>query len=91
MYKIISQNLTIDALFGSRYIGGKIQHRKHFLNDIAVRINTLIFNFLFAQSITDLHSGSKIMKSKILEKINLTNNDFGLEIDLSAQIVKKCP
>ena len=32
------------------------------MNDIAVRINTLIFNFLFSQSITDLHTEQKLSK-----------------------------
>ena len=36
------ENKNIKALFGSRYIGGKLQLRRHFFNDIAVRINTCI-------------------------------------------------
>ena len=66
MYNLIKSNHTIEVLFGSRYSGGKIQHRIHFFNDLAVRINTFIFNFFFAQSITDLHSGTKIISKTIL-------------------------
>ena len=88
MYNLIKSNHTIEVLFGSRYLGGKIQHRIHFFNDLAVRINTFIFNFFFAQSITDLHSGTKIFSKTILNKLDLSINDFGFEIDISAQIAK---
>ena len=81
-----NENKNIKALFGSRYIGGKLQLRRHFFNDIAVRINTWIFNVLFNQSITDLHSGTKIIENKFLKSLNLTVNGFGHEIDISSQI-----
>ena len=88
LYSIAKNNEAIDVIHGSRYLGGKTQLRKHFLNDLAVRFNTSIFNILFKQSITDLHTGLKIIKSSLLRNLNLTLNRFGLEIDLSSQIVK---
>ncbi len=84
-----NENKNIKALFGSRYIGGKLQLRRHFFNDIAVRLNTWIFNVLFNQSITDLHSGTKIIENKLLKSLNLTLNGFGHEIDISSQISSK--
>ena len=81
-----NENKNIKALFGSRYVGGKLQLRRHFFNDIAVRINTWIFNILFNQSITDLHSGTKIIENKLLKSLQLTINGFGHEIDVSSQI-----
>ena len=88
MFKIIQSNTNIEALFGSRYIGGKIKHRKYLLNNIAVKINTFIFNFLFKESISDLHCGTKIISKKLFDKIKLSVNDFGFEIDLAGQIAK---
>jgi hypothetical protein len=58
------------------------------LNDIAVRLNTLIFNFLFNQSISDLHCGTKLIHKKVFENIKLSINDFGFEIDISSKIAK---
>ena len=54
-----------------------------------MRINTFIFNILFDQSITDLHTGTKVIKSKLIKNLELTLNRFGLEIDMSSQIAKK--
>ena len=91
LYNIVNENKNkkIKVLFGSRYIGGKLQLRRHFFNDIAVRLNTWIFNILFNQSITDLHSGTKIIENKLLKSLNLTLNGFGHEIDISSQISSK--
>ena len=88
MYNIITSNPNIKALFGSRFVSGKIQYRKYFLNSIVARINTFVYNFLFHQSLSDLHCGSKIISRDILDKIKLSINDFGFEIDLASQIVK---
>ena len=88
MFRIIKSSSNMEALFGSRYIGGKIKHRKYLLNNIAVKINTFIFNFLFNESISDLHCGTKIISKKLFDKIKLSINDFGFEIDLATQIAK---
>ena len=88
MFRIIKSSSNIEALFGSRYIGGKIKHRKYLLNNIAVKINTFIFNLLFKESISDLHCGTKIISKKLFDKIKLSINDFGFEIDLATQIAK---
>ena len=88
MIKLAKSNSEIKVLFGSRYLSGKIQHRRHILNDIAVRLNTLIFNFLFNQSISDLHCGTKLIHKKVFENIKLSINDFGFEIDISSKIAK---
>ena len=36
-----------------------------------------------------MHCGTKILAKEILEKIELTINDFGIEIDIASQIAKK--
>ena len=89
IYNIAKANDKIDVIYGSRYLGGKIQLRKHFLNDIAVRINTYLFNIFFDQSLTDLHTGTKVLKKDLVDKLKLTLNGFGLEIDMSSQIAKQ--
>ena len=89
IYNIALENKSIDIIQGSRYLGAKVQARKYIFNDLAVRINTLLFNFLFSQSITDLHTGTKIVKSKLLKSLNLSYRRFGLEININSQIAKK--
>ena len=89
LYNQVKKNKDIKVIYGSRYLSGKLQLRRHFFNDIAVRINTWIFNILFDQSITDLHTGTKIIENGLLKSLKLSLNRFGLEIDISSQISKK--
>jgi len=89
MYNVINENNEIDVLYGSRNLGSKTQLRRYFLNSIAVKLNTWIYNFLFNQSLTDLHTGSKIIKSSLLKNLNISTNGFGLEIVMSSEIAKR--
>ncbi len=88
MYKIIINNKKIKCLFGSRYLTGKLKSNKNFINEFVVRINSLIFNVLYLQSLSDVHCGTKIVSKDVLENIKLTIKDFGFEIDIATQIAK---
>ena len=89
MYNVITSNNELNILYGSRNLGSKTQLRRYFINGIAVKINTWIFNFLFNQSLSDLHTGSKIINTNLLKGLNLNTNGFGLEIVMSSEIAKR--
>ena len=88
IYEIISNDESIDCIFGSRYLSGKLKKHNYFINEFIGKLNTLIFNLLFGQSLSDIHCGLKIFHRNVYKKINLSVNDFGLEIDIASQIIK---
>jgi len=88
MYQLIKNNSEMNVLFGSRFISGKLRANRYFINEVFVKLNSIIFNFLFLQSITDLHCGTKIITKEVIDKIKLKINDFGFEIDIASQVVK---
>ena len=88
IYEIISNDESIDCIFGSRYLSGKLKKHSYFINEVIGKLNTFIFNLLFGQSLSDIHCGLKIFHRKVYNKINLSVNDFGLEIDIASQIIK---
>ena len=88
IYEIISKDKAIHCIFGSRYLSGKLKKHSYFINQFIGKLNTFIFNLLFGQSLSDIHCGLKIFHRNVYEKINLSVNDFGLEIDLASQIIK---
>ena len=88
MYDMIKNNSDIKCIFGSRYLSGKLKKNNYFFNSLIGKINSLIFNIFFAQSLSDVHCGLKILHRNVVEKISLTVNDFGIEIDLASQIVR---
>ena len=88
MYEMISSNNEIKCIFGSRYLSGKLKKNNYFFNSLVGKINSLIFNIFFSQSLSDVHCGLKILDRSVIDKINLSVNDFGIEIDLASQIVR---
>jgi len=58
------------------------------INEFIGKLNTFIFNILFGQSLSDIHCGLKIFHRNVYEKLSLSVNDFGLEIDIASQIIK---
>ena len=88
MFDMIITNNDIKCIFGSRYLSGKLKKNNYFLNNLVGKINSLIFNIFFSQSLSDVHCGLKILHRSVIEKIKLSVNDFGIEIDLASQIVR---
>ena len=88
MFDIITNNKDIKCIFGSRYLSGKLKKNNYFFNNLVGKINSLIFNIFFSQSLSDVHCGLKILHRSVIEKIKLSVNDFGIEIDLASQIVR---
>ncbi len=88
MFDMIISNKDIKCIFGSRYLSGKLKKNNYFFNNLVGKINSLIFNIFFSQSLSDVHCGLKILHRSVIEKINLSLNDFGIEIDLASQIVR---
>ena len=88
MFDMISSNEEIKCIFGSRYLSGKLKKNNYFFNNFVGKINSLIFNIFFSQSLSDIHCGLKILHRSVIDKINLSVNDFGIEIDLASQIVR---
>ena len=88
IYEIISTDETIDCIFGSRYLSGKLKKNNYFFNNLVGKINSLIFNIFFLQSISDVHCGLKILHRDVINNIKLSVKDFGIEIDIASQIVR---
>ena len=88
MFEMIISNNDIKCIFGSRYLSGKLKKNNYFFNSLVGKFNSLIFNIFFSQSLSDVHCGLKILHRSVIDKIKLSINDFGIEIDLASQIVR---
>ena len=88
MFDMIINNKDIKCIFGSRYLSGKLKKNNYFFNSLVGKINSLIFNIFFSQSLSDVHCGLKILHRSVINRIKLSVNDFGIEIDLASQIVR---
>jgi len=53
---------------------------------MANRVISLIFNILYDQTLTDIETCYKMFTREVLQTLNITANDFGIEVQISAQI-----
>ncbi|MFD2055895.1 glycosyltransferase family 2 protein [Mesorhizobium calcicola] len=85
MYDLIVRRKVADVVYGSRFYGRP--HRSlYFHHYLANRFISLVFNLLYNQTLTDIECCYKMFTREVMSGLRLTCNDFGCEIQLSAQI-----
>jgi glycosyltransferase involved in cell wall biosynthesis len=88
MYDLIAKRKVADVVFGSRFYGRP--HRSLYFHHYAAnRFISLIFNVLFNQTLSDIECCYKMMTRDVLESLRLSSNDFGIEIEMSAEIARQ--
>lgn len=87
MLRLIKEDKA-DVVFGSRFYGRphRVLFFYHYLGN---KIITGVFNILFDLNLTDVETGYKMFKSRILKEINFDCNDFGFEIEFASKAAKK--
>jgi glycosyltransferase involved in cell wall biosynthesis len=88
MYDLIAKRQVADVVYGSRFYGNP--HRSlNYHHYLANRLISLIFNALFNQTLTDIEVCYKMFTRSVLQSLNLSSRDFGIEVQISAQISVK--
>jgi glycosyltransferase involved in cell wall biosynthesis len=77
-----------DVVYGSRFIGGKPHRILFFWHTIGNKILTFISNFFTNLNLTDMETCYKAFKSEIIKSINIKENRFGIEPEITAKISK---
>ncbi|NTV64095.1 MAG: glycosyltransferase family 2 protein [Oscillochloris sp.] len=77
----------VDVVFGSRFAG---RHTgMYFWNAIGNKSLTFLTNFLFNCWISDMETCYKAMRTEIIRDLNLESNDFRLEPEITAKVLKR--
>tara|TARA_Y100001958_G_C21167847_1_gene500231 strand:- start:394 stop:1086 length:693 start_codon:yes stop_codon:yes gene_type:complete len=82
-------NNIADVVYGSRFIGTSERRVLYFWHTIGNKFLTLLSNMLSNLNLTDMEVGYKVFKSNVLKEINLEENRFGFEPEITAKIAKK--
>ena len=75
-----------DVVYGSRFVGGKPHRVLFFFHTIGNRFLTFLSNLLTNINISDMETCYKLFKSEIIKSINLKENRFGFEPEVTAKI-----
>lgn len=87
MVDLIAARKVADVVYGSRFYGRP--HRAlYFHHFLANRLISFLFNALYDQTLTDIEVCYKMFTREVLETLNITANDFGFEVQFSAQVAR---
>ncbi|MDQ2868292.1 MAG: glycosyltransferase family 2 protein [Verrucomicrobiota bacterium] len=77
-----------DAVFGSRFMGGRPHRVVYFWHMMGNKFLTLFSNMLTNINLTDMETGYKAVRLSVLRGITLCEDRFGFEPELTAKIAR---
>jgi len=77
-----------DVVYGSRFIGSDEKRVLLFWHSIGNKILTFISNMFSNVNLTDMENCYKVFKSQVIKSIDLQENRFGFEPEVTAKIAK---
>jgi len=77
----------VNVVFGSRFLG---RHTgMYFWNALGNKGLTFLTNFLFNCWISDMETCYKVMRTEIMRDLKLESNDFRIEPEITAKVLKR--
>jgi glycosyltransferase involved in cell wall biosynthesis len=77
-----------DVVFGSRFRGGQAGRVLYFWHSVGNYILTLFSNIMTNLNLTDMETCYKLFKTNIIKSIQINENRFGFEPEITAKISK---
>jgi glycosyltransferase involved in cell wall biosynthesis len=78
-----------DVVFGSRLSGGRPQRAYMFWHMVGNRFLSLFTNILFNTTLSDMETGYKAFRADVLRSLDLRQDDFAIEPELTAKVCKR--
>jgi glycosyltransferase involved in cell wall biosynthesis len=78
-----------DVVYGSRFLSGEEKRVLYFWHTLGNKFLTTLSNMFSNLNLTDMEVGYKLFKSNIIKDINLMEDRFGFEPEVTAKIAKK--
>jgi glycosyltransferase involved in cell wall biosynthesis len=77
-----------DVVFGSRFMGGQPHRVLYFWHRIGNGFLTLLSNMFTNLNLTDMETCYKAFRREIIQSINIEENRFGFEPEITAKVAK---
>lgn len=78
-----------DVVFGSRFAGGEAHRVVYFWHMIGNRFLTLASNMFTNLNLTDMETCYKVFRREVLEKIDIREERFGFEPEITAKVARQ--
>ena len=83
------ENNKADVVYGTRFYGGNSRKIHFFWHTLANKILTFVCNIRSNLNLTDMECGYKVFKKSSIEDIDLNEERFGFEPELTIKLAKK--
>ena len=80
---------SADVVFGSRLSGGRPQRAYLFWHLVGNRFLSLLTNVLYNTTLSDMETGYKAFRTDVLRSLDLREDDFGIEPEITAKVCKQ--
>jgi glycosyltransferase involved in cell wall biosynthesis len=77
-----------DVVFGSRFVGSEAHRVLYFWHFVGNRFLTLLSNIFTNLNLTDMETGFKAFRREVIQKINIREERFGIEPELTAKVAR---
>ena len=77
-----------DVVYGSRFIGGQSRRVLYFWHSMGNRLLTLLNNVFTNLNLSDMETCYKVFKRDIIQQVELYENGFGFEPEVTAKITR---
>lgn len=75
-----------DVVYGSRFQGGDAHRVLYFWHSVGNRVLTLVSNMFTNINLTDMETCYKAFKNSIIKQVDIEENRFGFEPEITAKI-----
>ena len=91
--KVIKPILTdkADVVYGSRFLGSEMHRVLYYWHSVGNYFLTQLSNMATNLNLTDMETGSKAFRREIIQKLNLVENRFGFEPEVTAKLARFVP
>ena len=80
------QRGAADVVYGSRLSGGQPQRAYMFWHLVGNKALSLLAGLLFNTTLSDMETGYKAFRAEALRELKLTQDDFGIEPEITGEI-----
>ncbi len=81
-------NNRADVVFGSRFLGGDAHRVLYFWHRVGNGVLTLMSNMFTNLNLTDMETCYKVFRREIIQSIDIKENRFGFEPEITAKVAK---
>ncbi len=78
-----------DVVYGSRFVGSEEKRVLFFWHSLGNKLLTLMSNMFTNLNLTDMENCYKVFRSEVIKDIDLKENRFGFEPEVTAKISRK--